>query len=456
MQVGHEFVKLSERESGKQHCFTWSDDEGKFLCHAMYQSGSDLLDLPGGHKAVRGKILRIHLREVPHGEAGNKLAPSCDTENGTIRLQVDGDGWDHQQYEAVAKKIIDYPGWSRQLKSALLAQTASLYNLMATRYGVLFDQTLPDFKKESVNNFITDARMRWVSQAFASFANDLMQGHPPDTGILAHIDHRAGVAPKSGELRFEHGIKPRNEKKVHTFAIKNAKNETLITAQYQSGTLGESILIDYPLIEGKRIAVPYNLMVLPKEYHDFAHECTGKDWGYEEARDLLADLYQPVGARYQLQKLDFYRQMYNFSPEQQAATLLMLASVTRLFATRFQRGFEPIPVMNGEQLRDYISNKTVSAVADQLLAAATKMLQEKRITYPFLTVGHPDLGTGKAVKRLKAGRPVVDMSLYPPWDACALMPPVGPNTDLWQEYGNQTDIAVYNIPLPPQQRIPTR
>src|SRR5262245_39796385 len=123
MQVDHRFVTLSQKDNGKQHLFTWRDDHGKFLCHAMYQSGSDALDIPGG-TAPRGQILRILTKEIlPSEEAA--LAPSRDAKTGTMRLQIDGKGWKPDDNAKLAQSVIGNGALNTEQKCAVICELAS-------------------------------------------------------------------------------------------------------------------------------------------------------------------------------------------------------------------------------------------------------------------------------------------------------------------------------------------
>lgn len=449
MQVSHQFVKLSEQDSGKEHVFTWRDANGKFLCHIMYQSGADDLELGNRQTAPRGQVLRIQTHEVPADKLEEVLAPSNDANAGSIRLQVDGKGWSASDYKEVADAVLGNPSLSHEQQAAVMSQLASLYNLMATRYGQLFDRKLEDNTKEAMEQLVTDPNLRELSNWFAEHATAMLRGNKPDTAALPELDSPFSPAANP-KLTFEHGIEPRSGNKIHTFAVKDKEGKPLIEAEYESGTLGETIIIEYKLEQGKSVAVPYNLMEC--DANNDALFKAADQAGYHKARDVIANEYNPVAASYQLEKLNYYRKMYDLTPEQQAATLLMLGSVTRLFATRFQREFFPIHMEDRTELQHYIRDSGISGVADDLLSAATKLRQGQNIDYPDY-IGHPGFGTREAIKDIEPGAKSLDISLVPAADYWAMLGQgVGGLREVFKRYSVIHDYSVGNYAVPQSRR----
>jgi hypothetical protein len=393
MHVQHRFEALSMQDGGKEHLFTWKDAEGAHLLHAMYQSGDDALLLSDGSRTKRGQVLRLQPIEEP-----SSFAPSEDAKNGVIALQVDSEGWKETNYQHLAQRIKTEFGFNKSQQTAAFAQLASLYNLMATRYGQTFTVGSDYFAQDPVRPLLADDRLSELSRWAEQHAVALKHGDTiPPSLTLPPIDK-----PDARGFTFSHGIEAVEGGKRHDFEWK-IKNNKMISAYYQSGPWGENLWVEYPLYLSKQeasIIIPYNLT--------------------ERATSGKTDI---VPAEEQLHRIRFHTLNYLLAPEQQAATLFMMASLHRLLATHYQGAYEPKAVDDVVALRSYIRDGKHSQVAEELTELGIQRLLYTPYNAPmkYCLREARDAANGETwlqqriaeFETLTPGKPMIDTSLMP-------------------------------------------
>lgn len=364
--VHHKFDLLSKAQSGRQHKFTlkeWDGDskQSSFLCHAMYQSGEDEIRTTDGKLAKRGQVLRLQFTENGNCTPGNGL-----------ELKVDDDGWRGTDYAKLAYFLLENcrtggtrgEPTSKEQKAAIFCQLSSLYNLMATQYGVVFlhgIRALPQDAsvgqiKEALDEMITDPKLKAVSVWFQRIGEALLAGRDPDLSPpeLPTLAKQENIP----EWTWYHGIEVGQGAKCHHFLFYKRKDEIphplsydqahpnyaylkVTEAAYMSGELGEKVAV-FPIDPADRLHAYFD-KGLPLRARLGAESLHAP-----LAPDVIQSVKDPVPAIKNARLINDALKKEDINHDQAVSALIMLASLYRLVATRYNNGFGYHP--NGQQL----------------------------------------------------------------------------------------------------------
>lgn len=391
LAVYHQFQPLSIKDSGKQHRFSWYEWKGKeksseFIVHAMYQSGSDPITTTDGQQAKRGEVIRLQFNE------GGK----CEPGNG-IELKIDDHNWRENDYKKIANNVLHNlktngeqgePLNTRQ-KVAVLTQLSSLYNLMATQYGTVFMKGIQNSKdhKDSLDELITDRKLKTVSKYFEELAQDLLTGKPPHADLNLPPEPAQENIPK---WLLTHSIEIQNGQKGHPFAIwkrkenipnrlsphlldENSPYNKVAEAMYISGELGEKIAV-FPMDAA-------NPMQLNMENGLGLRARLGEEaMRYRKSENIVQSLIETVPTIQNAQVIAEGMNRGTVNQDQAISAFLMLASLNRLIATRYNGGFG----YNSDGTRmppHFFDDKTDDKDASTAKKYAKKLAQGRKETF---------------------------------------------------------------------------
>ncbi|MEZ5690466.1 MAG: hypothetical protein R3D71_02230 [Rickettsiales bacterium] len=404
LTVHHKFQPLSAQDGGKQHRFSWhewdaSSKQYEFIAHAMYQSGNDEISVSNGTKTKRGEVLRLQFSEDG----------KCEPTNG-VEIKVDDKNWKASDYQKLANDVLHElktngntgEKLNDKQKAAALTQLASLYNLMATQYGDVFTKGIkktsnnPDNNelKDSIDELITDRKLRTVSKYFQNIAESVLQGKEPEIASLTlpQEPERESI-PK---YLIHHGIIAENGKKAHPFIMYKRKEHFTIPpdpdphskdfpynkiaeAMYISGELGEKIAV-FPM-DAKS---PMNI--------DLSKGLKLRARLGEEAmrqpinRNTIQSLVDPVPVIQNAEEIKRGIEQGNVNQDQAISALIMLASLNRLVATRYNGEFGYHP--DGKKMSPHFFDDDKSDKdAQAAISHAAKINQGKNNSFDVMLKG---------------------------------------------------------------------
>lgn len=399
--VHHQFESLSAEHSGKQHKFSWREWDGDskqshFVCYAMYQSGDDKIRTSDGGQTLRGRVARFQFDE------DEKTAPG----NG-IELKVDDALWQAADYQKLAHYMLHEcktqgstgEPLSQKQKAAMLCQLASLYNLMATQYGVVFSMGMgelparPNFDeiRNAVDEMVTDRKLKTVSAWFKDIAADLLTGREPQTRPLQlpSIEEK----PINPTFGWHHTIDVQAGTKFHRFTFDKLKDpppeiisdqplspnfpyRRLAEAGYTSGPLGERVAV-FPID-------PENPQHAYMEHGFGLHARLGPEALRQPiSPSAVQSLVDPVPVMQNANVINKALEQGNVNQDQAFCAMIMLASLYRLVASRYNSGFGYKP--DGDRMTPhYFDDPEEDTDAFAAKAEAFKQGQQKNKTFDVM------------------------------------------------------------------------